>query len=133
METRDLDELFKTLPNIKTFIKRVEQATEGRLVGGEHFTNAKLVKKRASGRVWRDGADSKLIEIYGDGVYSHDLKSPAVIEKEFAGGKSVTAEWAYTPEVNDVTVVPMTDKRAAVTATKQSAANVFGGVALGSW
>lgn len=127
MNSAELDMLYDSVDNVQTFIKKMKFAVEGRLLTGETFKNAKLVEKRATSRNWREGADKALVSAFGTGVFTKpELKSPAVVEKEFAGAKTLTAEWAFTPESGGVTVAHISDRRPAVANNKESVKEVFG-------
>lgn len=114
MTREELDYLYTFLPNIKTFCTRMEEEIEARMFRGEAFNNVKLVRRK-SFREWKEGAQEALIKAYGTGVIEYKLKSPAAIEKEYAGGKQITASFAFTPITENVTIAPMSDKREAIT------------------
>ena len=108
----------------RRFMSELEKVTYARLVGGSEITSAKLVSKRTS-RDWKTGAETALIEAFGDAAYKKAMKSPAEIEKVSSRGKALALEFGYMPESSGLTVAPASDKRPA--AKPPSNASVFAG------
>ena len=90
------------------------QAKEGVAIPG-----MKLVQKRAN-RVWKEGAEAELVKVFGGReAYTRKIISPAQAEKlakSTGTGKALVEAWQDKP-VGDLTLVPESDKREAVSAT----------------
>lgn len=94
------------------------KTTFHRLNAGVKVPGFKLVKK-SGWRAWKDGADKKAVEIFGERAMSEPkLKSPAEID-ELPLGTTFTTEWAQKPD-NGLTVAKESDKRAAVNVDTKS-------------
>lgn len=116
-----LAELLKMAPPVMSLFKSLKQEGERRLLLGQEIDGQKLVKQKAD-RVWKDGAEAKVVEAFGEDAYvPKKLKSPAQIE-ELPDGKATVAEWAYKPDVG-LAIAPLSDKRAAQ--KPPSAASIF--------
>lgn len=113
LTNEELDSFYGQMKLAGKFINALKTTVQARLIGGARLDSAKLVEKR-SNRVWKQGAQSALVQAFGDHAYkSKELKSPAGIEKLSSRGKEMAVEWGYKPDANGVTVAPMDDPRAA--------------------
>jgi hypothetical protein len=97
---------------ITKFFQAVERLALNRARTGETIPGYKLVYQKAN-RVWKEGAESALIETFGDDAYKEPaIKSPPDIEK-LDGGKTFVTKFAYKP-TSDLTLAANSDKREGV-------------------
>lgn len=105
----DLDLLYPTFATVKMFMKAAEKRLMARLMAGGTLNNAKLVQKRAAGRVWKEEAPALLETELGDDAFDKKLKSPAQVEKLSKKWKDFVAERAFLPVSDGYNLVPATD------------------------
>jgi len=123
LDTPALGRDYALLPQVKQYIKAVEDEIFRRLNSGEKCEDAKLVYKKTD-RVWKPDAESVFIAALGDKAFSQPtLLSPAQMEKAGPDAKDLVREYAYTP-VAGLTVALRTDKRSEVTV--RTSTEVFG-------
>lgn len=104
---------YQYIQAVKFFIKAMEDETFRRLNKGDQIPGAKLVQKKAN-RVHKEGAAAIYTAAFGEEAMTKpELKSPAEIDKLGPKGKTLTREWAYTPQ-SGLTVALETDKRQGV-------------------
>jgi hypothetical protein len=97
---------------IKVWISAVDDEVYRRLTAGGNVPGAKLVEGR-SVRQFKDGAEDAAKARFGEAAFTTpELKSPAQIDK-LPGGRSFSAEWAFSPP-GKPTVVDAADSRPAV-------------------
>jgi len=109
-----LVEVMKFAPDLKTWLKSVEEEAFRQAERGVSIPGYKLVK-RLGNRVWKDEANSaqKLLEVFGDQVLQKPrLKSPAQLEA-LKISKQLVATMTDRPE-KGLTLVENDDKRDAV-------------------
>lgn len=94
----ELDALFPKIATVKMFMRAAEAAIQARLIEGATFKEVKLVKKRAAGRVWKDGAEQELVNLLGEDAFNKDVKSPPQVEKLSKKWRDFVAEKAFLPE-----------------------------------
>jgi hypothetical protein len=105
----DLDLLYPTFATVKMFMKAAEKRLMARLMAGGTSTNAKLVQKRAAGRVWKDEAQTLLETQLGDDAFDKKLRSPAQVEKLSKKWKDFVAEFSFLPVSDGYNLVSASD------------------------
>jgi Protein of unknown function (DUF2800) len=105
----DLDLLYPTFATVKMFMRAAEKRMMARLMAGGTLNNAKLVQKRAAGRVWKEEAQPLLESLLGDDAFDRKLKSPAQVEKLSKKMKDFVAENAFLPVSDGYNLVPASD------------------------
>ena len=109
MTDEQLDEMFPKIATVKMFMRAIEGKLQARLMEGVAFKKVKLVKKRAAGRVWKEGVEAELAKALGDDAYNKELKSPPQIEKLAKKWKDFVKEFAFLPESTGYNLAPASD------------------------
>lgn len=109
-------------PRVDQFFKKVFAVGMGMARSGEEIPGFKMVRGKADRR-WKPNAQ-EVLELYlgEDVLWEKKLRSPAQVEtiwKEVGGNKKELVDLIETPEGN-LTLAPMTDKRAPVSAMSTS-------------
>ena len=104
MTNEELGRLFEQSAAIKARLNAVYTEVSRRAMSGQEGP-WKIVKKKAM-RQWVPGYQAPQMSV---------PMSPAQAELRLSNGKEITAEFARTPQNPGVTVVPLSDKRAAIT------------------
>ena len=115
---QELSELYAKREDARRFMKALETVTFHRMVGGAEIPSGKLVAKKTA-RKWKPGAEPALTRALGDKAFApKKVKSPAQVEKMSSRGKELALEYGFKPEADAVSLAPISDKRPAVTTSK---------------
>ena len=107
---------------VEMYVGALEKEVFSRLSAAHEIAGAKLVRKQSK-RVYSEGAEEKVKELFGLDAFTTALKSPAELEKLGPPGKEFVKEFCYFPDTG-LTVAPEKDRREAVKV--QTAEQVFG-------
>lgn len=108
----ELDHFYSQRENAMRFKNALERVVYARKVTGAKIPSAKLVEKQVA-RVWKPGAQAVLEATFGAKAFTaKKILSPAGIEKLSTRGKELAKEYGYKPEGGQLTVAPLSDRRA---------------------
>jgi len=107
----ELGERIQQAERIVNQLESLKKEAMRRVLAGQKVKGLKLVQKKAT-RVWKDGAEEKLNELYGEDAYKKTLLTPPQVEK-LPEGKGIASSFAYKPDTG-YTLAPEDDKRAEV-------------------
>lgn len=111
LDDNELGKRIQTAERIASQLESLKKEAFSRAMQGRKVSGYKLVNKKAT-RVWKEGAEEKLIEVYGDDAYTKSLLTPPQAEK-MPKGKAFVSKNAYKPSTG-YTLASEDDKRAEV-------------------
>lgn len=112
LSTEEIGDILKRGERVKKWLSELAEEGFRRAIKGEKVPNYKVVRKTST-RVWKDGAEEKIVDKYDQEAYVKKLRSPPQLEK-LPGGRKFVAEWAYKPDTG-VTLAPESDTREEIT------------------
>jgi len=113
-ETLTGEELGERIEQAERIVNQLESLRKEamrRVLAGQKVKGLKLVQKKAT-RVWKEGAEEKLYELFGDDAYKKTLLTPPQVEK-LPKGKGFVSSFAYKPDTG-YTLASEDDKRPEV-------------------
>lgn len=134
LSDEQIEKVLTFLPLLKSYCDEVAAYTLHRAIEGDCIKGFKLVRGRQGNRQWVDeSVVENAFKKYGDAIYApKKLLSPSKMEKALGEGeKNAIKSFVYRPE-GSLSLVPLSDKREAVTVEKNKALEQFFGEEIGS-